>query len=46
MVRWYSENKEIMSNYIQYNTFPEHEDTMMLYTGDKTPSSFYIGGIL
>jgi len=46
MVRFYSDSHKDLNKFAQYNTFPEYEDTMVLYTGDKKPDSIYIGGIL
>ena len=46
VVRFYSDNHKDLNRFAQYNTLPEYDDTMVIYTGDKKSTSFYIGGIL
>ena len=45
-VRFYSDSHKDLNKFAQYNTLPEYEDNMIIYTGDKNPDSFFMGGIL
>ena len=45
-VRFYSNNLSELSEFMRYNTPPEYEDTMIMYTGDKDNKNFSVGGIM
>jgi len=45
-VRFYSKDLTELSNfYIEHDT-EEYEDSMIIYTGDKNPDSFSLGGLI
>jgi len=46
MVRFYSNDLTELNNFYMEHDKEEYEDSMLMYTGDKDPDSFSIGGVL